>query len=133
MKLTLFQIINYKSCNNIFIDLDIDNPNILVGINDCGKSTVLNAIGLLLDDKSKFNFFQDDKIKKDLSNSPLEEIHFLNALDNLGVPHMEYSENSCYVFGKFTLEEHDKTDDISTHLQWVLDDNTNDSFSLQKI
>ncbi len=130
MKLTSFQIINYKSCNDIFIDLEIDNPNILVGINDCGKSTVLNAIGLLLDDKAKFNFFQDDRIKKDLSNSPLDEASFFSCLDNLGVPHLEYSENSCFVFGKFTLEEHDLTDDISTHLQWVLDDDTNDSFFL---
>ena len=130
MKLSSFQIVNYKSCNNIFLDLEIDNPNILIGINDCGKSTVLNAIGLLLDDKSKFNFFQDDKIKKDLSNSPLEEAEFLTILDMLGVPHMEYSENACFIFGKFTLEEHDLTDEISTHLQWVLDDDKNDSFFL---
>lgn len=130
MKLSSFQIINYKSCNNIFIDLEIDNPNILVGINDCGKSTILNALGLLLDDKAKFNFFQDDKIKKDLSNSPIKEAEFFNCLDKFGLPHMEYSENSCYVIGKFTLEEHDLTDDISTHLQWVLDDDSNDSFFL---
>src|SRR5690606_28713151 len=130
MKLSLFQIINYKSCNNIFIDLEIDNPNILIGINDCGKSTILNALGLLLDDKAKFNFFQDDKIKKDLSNSPIKEEDFFNCLDRLGIPHMDYSENSCYVIGKFTLEEHDLTDDISTHLQWVLDNKHNDSFFL---
>jgi predicted ATP-dependent endonuclease of OLD family len=130
MKLTSFQIINYKSCNNIFLDLEVDNPNILIGINDCGKSTILNAIGLLLDEKTKFNFFQDDKVKKDLSNSPLKEAEFLDILDNLGLPHLDYSENMCFVFGKFTLEEHDITNDISTHLQWVLDDNATDSFFL---
>lgn len=130
MKLTSFQIINYKSCNNIYLDLETHSPNIFIGINDCGKSTVLNAIGLLLDEKIKFNFFQDDKIKKDLSNSPITEDEFNQALDNLGVPHLDYSENCCYVFGRFTLEEYDIQDDISTHLQWALDDENLDSVFL---
>lgn len=40
--------INYKSCNNINLTFSKDDPNILIGINDCGKSSILKAIGLLL-------------------------------------------------------------------------------------
>ena len=51
MILAKLQLINYKSCKNLLIELEKDNPNILIGINDSGKSTILTAIGLLLDDK----------------------------------------------------------------------------------
>ena len=49
-------IINYKSCQRLHITLSKDDPNILIGINDCGKSTILSAIGLLLEEKPLFNF-----------------------------------------------------------------------------
>ena len=77
MILSRLQIINYKSCNNIYLELEKDIPNILIGINDSGKSSILNAIGLLLDDKLKFNFIQDDKAKKDLSNIVIKEDEFV--------------------------------------------------------
>lgn len=121
MILSRIQIINYKSCNNIYLDLEKDNPNILIGINDSGKSSILSAIGLLLDDKQKFNFIQDDKVKKDLSNTVINEETFIQLFENLGVRPMDYSETSCYVIGELILEENDINEDLSTHLQWVLD------------
>lgn len=121
MILSRIQIINYKSCNNIYLDLEKDNPNILIGINDSGKSSILSAIGLLLDDKQKFNFFQDDKAKKDLSNTLITEEEFNQVFVNLGVRPIDFSETSCYVISELILEENDINDDISTHLQWVLD------------
>lgn len=121
MILSRLQIINYKSCNNIYLELEKDNPNILVGINDSGKSSILSAVGLLMDDKQKFNFIQDDKAKKDLSNTIISEEYFNQMFENLGIRPMDYSETSCYVIGELILEENDITEDISTHLQWVLD------------
>ncbi len=142
MILSRIQIINYKSCNNIYLDLEKDNPNILIGINDSGKSSILSAIGLLLDEKQKFNFFQDDKVKKDLSNTIITEEEFNQIFVNLGVRPIDFSETSCYVIGELILEENDINDDLSTHLQWVLDkqevekiwlarvfDNSNNSFN----
>jgi putative ATP-dependent endonuclease of OLD family len=41
-------VANYKSLKEIRLTLSKDEPNILIGINDCGKSTLLHAIGLLL-------------------------------------------------------------------------------------
>jgi putative ATP-dependent endonuclease of OLD family len=121
MILTRLQIINYKSCNNIYLELEKDIPNILIGINDSGKSSILNAIGFLLDDKLKFNFTQDDKAKKDLSNVVIKEDEFVSIFENLDVTPIEYSETKCYIVGEFTLEENDINEDLSTHLQWVLD------------
>jgi len=121
MILSKIQIINYKSCNNIYLELEKDIPNILIGINDSGKSSILNAIGLLLDDKLKFNFLQDDKVKKDLSNTVINEEIFTIIFENLGIRPIDYSETKCYIIGEFILEENDINDDLSTHLQWVLD------------
>ncbi len=123
MILKKVQIVNYKSCNNIYIELEKDNPNILIGINDSGKSTILNAIGLLLDEKAKFNFIQDDKVKKDLSNTILKEAEFIASFKKFEIEPIQYSENCCYIIGEFELEENDINDDVSTHLQWVLDKN----------
>ncbi|MES2515855.1 MAG: AAA family ATPase, partial [Bacteroidota bacterium] len=103
------------------MDLEKDNPNILIGINDSGKSSILNAIGLLLDEKQKFNFIQEDKAKKDLSNTLISPDIFMQIFENLGIPVLNYSETSCYVIGELTLEENDINEELSTHLQWVLD------------
>jgi predicted ATP-dependent endonuclease of OLD family len=121
MILSRLQIINYKSCNNIYLELEKDIPNILIGINDSGKSSILNAMGLLLDDKLKFNFTQDDKVKKDLSNIVIKKDEFDSIFENLNVTPIEYSETKCYIVGEFILEENDINEDLSTHLQWVLD------------
>jgi putative ATP-dependent endonuclease of OLD family len=133
MILTRLQIINYKSCNDIYFELEKDNPNILIGINDSGKSTILNAVGLLLDDKQKFNFLQDDKVKKDISNSPLEEVRFNQIFEYLELSPLSYSKTSCYVIGEFQLEENDINDELSTHLQWVLDKNDVEKIWLAKV
>ena len=121
MILSRLQIINYKSCNNIYLELEKDIPNILIGINDSGKSSILNAMGLLLDDKLKFNFIQDDKVKKDLSNIVIKENEFVSIFENLDVTPIEYSETKCYIVGEFKLEKNDINEELSTHLQWVLD------------
>lgn len=133
MILSKLQIINYKSCNNIFLDLEKDTPNIFIGINDSGKSTILNAIGLLLDEKQKFNFLQEDKVKKDLSNTIITEIEFSKIFEALEIPRLEYSTTKCLIIGEFTLEENDISEDLSTHLQWVLDKQDVEKVWLAKI
>ena len=71
MYLSDLVVINYRSCRKVHIKLEHDYPNVLIGINDCGKSTVLQAMGLLLNPKAKFNFVSEDKKKSDISNTPL--------------------------------------------------------------
>lgn len=121
MILSKIQVINFKSCTNVLLNLEKDNPNILIGVNDCGKSTILHAIGLLLDEKTKFNFIQDDKVKKDLSNTPISEDSFNAAFESLNVSPLPYSSSKCYIIGEFIIEANDIVEDLSIHLQWVLD------------
>jgi predicted ATP-dependent endonuclease of OLD family len=133
MILSRIQIINYKSCNNCLLNLEKDNPNILIGINDSGKSTILNAIGLLLDEKQKFNFLKDDKVKKDLSNTLTTEEEFEQTFAELGVPSLPYSDSCCYVIGELHLEDNDIEEDISTHLQWVIDKEDTENIWLARV
>jgi predicted ATP-dependent endonuclease of OLD family len=133
MILSKVQIINYKSCNNTLLSLEKDVPNILIGINDSGKSSILNAIGLLLDEKQKFNFLKEDKVKKDLSNTLITETTFNQTFENFGIPSLPYSNTSCYIIGELVLEENDIEEDLSTHLQWILDKETVNTIWLARV
>ena len=103
-------IINYKSCRKLQIALSKDDPNILIGINDCGKSTILSAIGLLLEEKPLFNFVKDDKKKNDISNTKTQIKEYTEFLTSYDLPLLNgYSNendelsNKCLIFGEFHL------------------------------
>lgn len=117
--------LNYKSCSNINLNLSKDDPNILIGINDSGKSTILKAIGLLLSAKPNFNFPSDDKKKSDFSNARIEVVDFVALVASLGLPPINYDKNQAIIIGKFIIEKEDKEDDkiinYSSHLQWIID------------
>ncbi|MEO6456174.1 MAG: AAA family ATPase [Ginsengibacter sp.] len=81
---------NYKSCKNINYVLSKDDPNILIGINDCGKSSILKAIGLLLSARSNFHFPSDDKRKTDLSNARMEMEDFNTLIKSINLPAITY-------------------------------------------
>ncbi|MFZ1570339.1 MAG: AAA family ATPase [Thiolinea sp.] len=125
MYLSELLIVNYKSCQNFRIILNKEKTNILIGVNDCGKSTILKAIGLLLDQKPKFNYSSNEKRKDDISNTRLEKSVFNKFFIERDIPVISYSENECVVAGKFFLEEFDfekiKNEDCSSHLAWVLE------------
>ncbi len=130
-------IINYKSCNNILLNFAKDDPNILIGINDCGKSSILKAIGLLLSPRPVFNFPSDDKRKSDLSNLRIEPTDLDTILTNLGLPQIAYDKTQSIIVGKLLLEQEDKdADKLSTyspHLQWIIDNLTTDEIWLMRI
>ena len=46
---------NYRSCKSLTLSLSENNPNIYIGLNDSGKSTLLQAFDLLLGEKAKYN------------------------------------------------------------------------------
>ncbi|MFV2016266.1 MAG: AAA family ATPase, partial [Candidatus Heimdallarchaeota archaeon] len=62
-------ILNYQSCQKVELELYKDEPTILIGINDSGKSIILKSIDLLFDGKTKFNFIKEDKVRSDISNT----------------------------------------------------------------
>lgn len=128
--------INYKSCNNINLPLSKDDPNILIGINDCGKSSILKAIGLLLG-KPAFSFPSDDKKKSDLSNLRIEPTDLASLLSSLGLPQINYTKNQTIIIGKLILEDEDnEADKISTyssHLQWIIDNLTTEEVWVMRV
>jgi putative ATP-dependent endonuclease of OLD family len=114
MKLYKLTIINYKSCKRVVIDLFADAPTVLIGKNDCGKSTVLNAIGLLLNDKPKSPNISD------FSNTKCSEAEYQILFTEFGLPLLEYRENDCVIIGQFHIDENlleeEKINDYSDQL-----------------
>ena len=137
MWLEQFTSINYRSCQNVTINLAKDEPNILIGINDCGKSSILKAIGLLLPSKQTFNFPSDDKKKNDFSNSRLSVADFNTLITSLGLPHTDYTGNQTVLIAKFKLEAEDldpaQVSGYSKTLQWVFENLVDEYIWVMKI
>src|SRR5690554_3805271 len=115
-------IFNLRSCRTIALNLSQDNPNIFIGLNDCGKSTILQAFDLLLGDKAKYNSIGEGNYKSDLSNSPNKVKELNNILTSRKLPEFD-DEDSTFVIGRLTYkdEEHFADLNLSTHLKWSLD------------
>lgn len=107
------------------IKFDKNKPNVLIGVNDCGKTTILKAIGLLLDQKPRFYYSSKEKKKDDISNTRVSINEFNDFFKSRRLPLISYSESQCVIVGKFTLEENDfekiKSNNYSNHLTWVLE------------
>lgn len=129
MHLERLIIFNYRSCQSIDIGLSDINPNIFIGLNDSGKSTVLQAIDLLIGDKPRYNFTSEGSYKSDLSNSPIDSEVLNNTLQPYKLPPINTEGNSTIVIGKLTYDniEAEKYPDINltTPLQWSIECNEN--------
>jgi len=129
-------ILNYKSSKNIKLVFSKDDPNVFIGINDCGKSTILKAAELLLGDKPIFNFTRDSSAKSDLSNTVLSEEEFKSVLKEESLPHIDYNGNQCVILGKLIIEEEDVLNDdvnYTNHLKWSIDQTNENDFWFGKI
>ncbi|MFA5000193.1 MAG: AAA family ATPase [Patescibacteria group bacterium] len=129
MFLSKFIILNNKSCKNINLAQSKTEPEVLIGINDCGKSTILKSLDVFFDEKKSLNFLREDQQKSDFSNSPLNEEEFNQILnDNTYPSFQKYSGNIIGILCEFELEEADKTDTDfqdsakNTHLKWAIGD-----------
>lgn len=131
MFLSKLQIVNYRSCKNILLDFSKDDPSIFIGINDSGKSTILDAIGCVLGEKARLEFKCEGKISSDLSNTQISEEEFNQIFSNLSLPLVNYDNQSIYLIGFFDIEDEDIQvidDQASNHLKWSVE-----SFSGDKI
>lgn len=130
-------IANYRSCKEVELTFSKDEPNVFIGINDCGKTTILKALGLLLDDKPSFNSVRDSSSKKDFSNSPLTEEQFNTLLAKKKLPLIPYSENQTIVIGKFVIEEKDIDDSnegaYSNQFLWAVENAKEDTIWVARI
>ncbi|NDK54775.1 ATP-dependent nuclease [Pontibacter fetidus] len=107
MYLAQLLIVNYRSCQLVNVSFNSNKPNVFIGANDCGKSTVLKAIGLLLDQNPSYKYGSDLSSQRDLSNSALAIAQFDELLRENGLPSLAYSEQETIILGKFKLEADD--------------------------
>jgi putative ATP-dependent endonuclease of the OLD family len=136
MWLSKIVVANYKSCQKLTYSLQKDKPNVLVGINDSGKTTILQAIDLLLG-KRIFNFITEERRKSDISNiaCPRDEIIQLFLEHSLPMP--DYNMDRCFILGCLELEEEDLEESAiqsySPQLQWYLENRTSNALWYMKV
>lgn len=129
-------IANYKSSKNVHFKLKENSPNIFIGLNDCGKSTLLKGIEMLFN-KVTCSFSQEGNNKSDLSNSCLLEDEFNEILVKNNLPVLElYDNNSIYVLAKLNINNEQLDDiqdlELSNNLSWTLENLENQCFWLLK-
>ncbi|MBK8451845.1 MAG: AAA family ATPase [Thiofilum sp.] len=129
MILSDFIAINYKSCRHLEIVIRDNSPTILIGENDCGKTTLLKAINYLLDSEPKKDIYwsTDKTDRQDLSHSPMK-VEEINSIFNAkGLPNLlhHHKADSKYVVfaGKVKLDDCDNVFDdlISYQLRWAIE------------
>jgi putative ATP-dependent endonuclease of OLD family len=117
-------IINYRSWKDLSLNFKPNEPNIFIGLNDCGKSSILHAIDLLLGEKPIFNFNSDNNNKCDLSNSVLDKKRFDELIGELSLPCFPYDEKASIIIGKLVFNNTElklmKEKTISLKLQWAI-------------
>ncbi|MEW5986587.1 MAG: AAA family ATPase, partial [Chloroflexota bacterium] len=138
MYLSELLILNYRSCQKLHVRLESELPNIFIGINDCGKSTILQAVGLLLDGKPKFSYLTDEKKKDDISNTRLEVGEYTELFEQCQIPPVPgYSKKESLVAGRFILEGSDinskNETNLSNHLLWVVEKTPDSSVWLARV
>ncbi len=129
-------ILNYRSCKILDLELSKDSPNVFIGLNDSGKSTVLQSLDLLLGTKPKFSSFGEGSYKSDISNS-LVRIEELNQiLENKELPLFDFGNDSTLIIGKLIYDEKEAEIyndlNLSTALKWSLECNINNTLWVAK-
>ncbi|WP_318492726.1 AAA family ATPase [Photobacterium leiognathi] len=118
---------NYKSLKNINYSASVEIPAVFIGENDCGKTSALKALGLILNPKSSVSFPNDKSQKDDLSHTPTSLNEINDELHKYGAPILELSDdnNEKYIViaAKFNLENFDLEfdDNVSIPLRLSLE------------
>jgi len=106
-----------------------NEPEVLIGINDCGKSTILKSLDIFFDEKKNLSFSREDQQKSDLSNSPLKEEEFNQMLIKNNYPSIgRYTGDVIGILCEFEIEATDIEDvefqdnSKNLHLKWAIGD-----------
>lgn len=122
MLLSNFTIVNYKSCRLLDVVLDPNSPNIFIGINDSGKSSLLKALDLFFDIKQSIYLVNDKSIRSDLSNTPINIDDLSAQLKNKNLPEFSFeTKDKIILLSKFIYEEKYNENDVSEQLLWAFD------------
>lgn len=115
MYLSHLSIINYRSCKSISVKFESNQPNVLIGVNDCGKSTMLKAAKLLFDEKPTYKYSTDLGSQQDISNSPLADEDFLESMSSLALPQLPYTSNETIIIGGLNVEIDDEESNFESY------------------
>ncbi|MBD8163707.1 AAA family ATPase [Erwinia persicina] len=125
MLLSSLRVFNYKSCRDIFFDFNENKANVLIGENDCGKTSTLSSIRFLLDSTASVNLPNQKSEKNDLSHSPLNASYINGEMAKLGLPpFLEENDKEYIIFAvSFKVEDIDIDNEreSSVHLKWILE------------
>lgn len=127
MLLTKVFTLNYKSAQKTALKVKRSSPTILIGENDCGKTTSLNSTRLLLDHSFSVSVPNDKSEKNDLSHTALTKAEINHYLEENDLPVLfESTEDETQKFivsiGKFQIEAFDlESEELSNHLRWVIE------------
>src|SRR5690606_7457147 len=110
------------------LELSNENPNVFIGLNDSGKSTVLQAFDLLLGDRPKYSSYGEGSYKSDLSNS-LVDLEQINAtLTRKELPLFGFAEQSTLIIGKLIFSDNEVEKytnlNLTTALKWSIESNS---------
>lgn len=129
-------VFNYKSCRHLELSVSQNSPNIFIGLNDSGKSTVLQAFDLLLGDKPKYSFLGEGNYKSDLSNSPKSLVEINEILKDRNLPFLNYEGDATVLLGKLHFENEEGEEfgemNLSAPLKWSIDSNEDNSIWVAK-
>ena len=136
MYLTKLIILNNKSCKKIIIEPSKIEPEVFIGVNDCGKTTILKSLDIFFNEKASLNFIREDQQKSDLSNSFLSFDEINSILRENSYPNLpKCSGDVICIFCEFEIENADTDADFqesskNLHLKWSI---TNNKITLLRI
>lgn len=135
MYLKQIAIINYKSCRDLVLEFNENLPNTFIGRTDAGKSTILKAVGLLLDEKSFPSMMQEGHETSDISTTPIVEEKYKKIFEELGLPFFDPgTDKSIVLVAIFSKQDGDfegDFDDIaSSHLKWSIESYSADNIAI---
>lgn len=131
MFLTKLIVLNNKSCKDIQLNLSKYEPDVLIGVNDSGKTTILKSLDILFDEKKSLSFSREGQQKSDLSNTPLNSDEINNILLSNNYPVLpKYDGNIISIICQFELEKNDYENEEfqdsskNNHLKWSINNDT---------
>lgn len=126
MKLLNYTVINYKSAKKVHVELSDDQINTFIGVNDCGKSTLLKGLKLFFDDKPLVEFESESSKKSVLSNSTLSIEDFDEFISSNALPTFElYNEDLVATYLEFEIQKLLSIEELeglntTTQIQYIL-------------
>lgn len=129
-------ISNYRSCQIINLNLSENSPNIFIGLNDSGKSTILQSLELLFGNRPQYNSLGEGNYKSDLSNSSIKVEELNKLLLEKKLPPLDISEKSTTIIGKLMYESEELIEfselNLTNPLLWSIESNADKEFWLVK-